>query len=120
MSGETLTPPALSSKLSALSRHLRDLPERFGVVHREVGQHLPVHLDAGLLEPRHEAAVAQAVQARRGIDAGDPEGAEVALLLAPVAVRIAHPALHVFLGRLVELLSLIHISEPTRPLSISY
>src|SRR5206468_2836291 len=59
--------------------------------------------DPGLAKPRDQPAVAQVVQPRRGIDPGDPEGPEVALLLAAVAVGVPHPALDVFLGGLVQL-----------------
>src|SRR4051794_10768139 len=82
---------------------LRDPPERVGVSHREIREDLPVDVDPGLLEAGHQAAVAQPMHAGRGVDPGDPERAELALLLAAVPVRIAHGALDRFLGRLVKL-----------------
>src|SRR5690242_11811242 len=60
------------------------LRKPFGVGYGDIGQHLAVDLDIGLLETEDELAVRQPVQARRGIDAGDPQAAEVALLDATV------------------------------------
>src|SRR5688500_7927354 len=79
--------PGLRRRRLAL-RELRDLPERFGIVPREVGEDLAIDVDARGLEAGHEAAVAQAVEPGRGVDARDPEGPELALLLAAVAVRV--------------------------------
>lgn len=62
--------------------------ERADVVHGQVGKNLAVHFDAGLLQAEHEFAVGQAVQTRSGVDADDPQLAEVALPLATVAVRV--------------------------------
>src|SRR5690606_33864223 len=58
--------------------------EGFGVADGEVGDHLAVELDAGGAPARDEAAVAEAVDARGGLDAHDPEAPEVALAVAPV------------------------------------
>src|SRR6266487_3947721 len=73
------------------------------VTHREIGEHLPVDLHAALPEPRHESAIAHAVEPGRCVDPGDPERAELALLLAPVAVGVPHGAFGGLLGCLVEL-----------------
>src|SRR5690625_3571038 len=59
-----------------------------GVVHGDVRQHLAVQGDAGLGEAVHEAAVAHAVDPGRGVDAGDPQRAEIALLLLAVDVGV--------------------------------
>src|SRR4051794_32106116 len=59
--------------------------ERLGVAHGDVGQHLAVDLDAGELHAVHERGIAHPVLARCGVDAGDPEPAEVALAVAAVA-----------------------------------
>ncbi len=48
----------------------------------EVGQDLAVELDVGGVQTLDEAAVADAVGARGGVQTNDPDGAEVALLLA--------------------------------------
>src|SRR5690554_2509421 len=72
-------------------RALRLLGQRgkpVGVVHGDVRQHLAVQGDAGLHQAVHEAAVAQAVDAGRGVDAGDPQRAEIALLLLAVDVGV--------------------------------
>ena len=66
------------ARLLVVLGHLGQPAEGVRVAHGEVGEHLPVDLDAGLLEPRHEPAVAQAVDPRRRVDAGDPERAELA------------------------------------------
>src|SRR5215212_6705062 len=62
--------------------------EGLGVAHGDVGQHLAVQLDTGQLEAVHERAVGHPVLARGGVDAGDPEAAEVALAVAAVPVRV--------------------------------
>src|SRR5690606_38321138 len=58
------------------------------VVHGDVRQHLAVQGDAGLEQTIHEAAVAHAVDAGSRIDAGDPQRAEIALLLLATDVRV--------------------------------
>src|SRR5512138_1742226 len=58
------------------------------VVHGDVRQHLAVQGDAGLEQPVHETAVAQTVEAGRGVDADDPQRAEIALLLLAVDVGV--------------------------------
>src|SRR5690606_19566313 len=58
------------------------------VVHGDVRQHLAVQGDAGLQQAVHETAVAQAVRTRGRIDAGDPQGAEMALLLLAADVGV--------------------------------
>src|SRR5215207_8128479 len=62
--------------------------ERLGVADGDVREHLAVELDAGLLQAVHELAVAHALLAGGGVDAHDPEPAEVALLVAAVAVGV--------------------------------
>ena len=55
------------------------------IADREVGEDLAVELDVGALAaPPIELRVADAVHARGGVDAHDPQGAEVALALAAV------------------------------------
>src|SRR5690606_11044019 len=58
------------------------------VVHGNVRQHLAIQGDAGLHQAVDEAAVAHAVDAGRGIDARDPQGAELALLLLAADVGV--------------------------------
>src|SRR4051794_31237463 len=69
--------------------HLLDnFRERGGIVIGDGGQHLAVDLDLGLLQAVDEPAVGEPVLAHRGVDALDPQTAEVALLVAPVAVGV--------------------------------
>src|SRR5690606_15980844 len=58
------------------------------LVHGKIGEDLAIHLDAGLQQAMDEHAVAQAMFAGRGVDARDPQGAEIALLLAAIAIGI--------------------------------
>ena len=75
--------------------------EGLGVAHGDVGQHLAVQLDAGQRQAVDELRVAHAVLARGGVDAGDPQAAEVALAVAPVAVGVGVRLHQRFLGALV-------------------
>src|SRR5258706_4381702 len=75
------------------------------VEHREVGEDLAVHVDAGLLEARHELAVRDTRLAGARVDAGDPERAELALLVAAIAVGVLPRAHHRFLGDAVYVLA---------------
>src|SRR5690606_26076844 len=68
------------------------------VVHGDVRQHLAVQGDAGLGQAVHEAAVAQAVDAGRRVDAGDPQRTEVALLLLAANVGVLQCLRHRLLG----------------------
>ena len=54
----------------------------------EVSQNLAVHVDAGQLQAVDEAGVGQAVQTHAGVDALNPQAAEIALLIAPVAIGV--------------------------------
>src|ERR1700722_5912837 len=58
------------------------------VVHREIGQHLAIDREAGLVQAVDQRAVAHPAKAGRRIDARDPERAELALLLAPAAIGV--------------------------------
>src|SRR4051812_49918972 len=68
-----------------LAGALGESAEGLGVAHGDVSQHLAVELDAGELQAVDEGAVAHAVLARSGVDADDPQAAEVALAVAAVA-----------------------------------
>src|SRR3954454_235813 len=65
---------------------LGESAERFGVAHGNVGQDLAVQLDTGQLQPVHELRVAHAVELGCGVDAGDPQAAEITLAVAAVTV----------------------------------
>src|SRR3954447_4798275 len=75
--------------------------ERGRVVDREVGKHLAVELDPGVLEPVHEARVRDAVGTHARVDAGDPEPAELRLAVTAVAVGVDARAGGLFLGEAV-------------------
>src|SRR6266850_5596446 len=79
-------PPA-SSREAGLG-FLRDGRESRHVMYREVGEHLAIDGEARLVQPVDERAVAHPAQTRRGVDARDPQRAELALLLAPAAIGV--------------------------------
>src|SRR6478752_7618074 len=84
-------PGARTSRLLRRERALRLFSERrktHRVVHGDVGQHLAVEGDAGLQQAVHEAAVAHAVDAGRGVDARDPQRTEITLLLLAADVGV--------------------------------
>src|SRR3954447_10473371 len=93
---------------------LGESAERLGVAHGNVGQHLAVQLDAGQLQAVHELRVAHAVELGGGVDAGDPQAAEVALAVAAVAVRVGLRLDERFLRPLVIVVRLA--TEPLGPL----
>src|SRR5208282_2290833 len=74
-----------------------------GVVDSNVCQDLAIQLDAGLLQSTDELRVASAVQLGGCRDAHDPQGAELALLLAATGVGKLKAALDSFLSGLIEL-----------------
>src|SRR4051794_558944 len=88
--------PSLSDEERGLSRLLLqralglrdDRAERFGLVHRDVGEHLAVEGDAGEVQRVDELAVGQPLGANRGVDALDPQSAEAPLLHLAVAVGV--------------------------------
>ena len=57
-------------------------------MHGEIGEDLAVDFDPGLVQAIDKSAIGQAEFTRRGVDALDPQGAEVALLGATVAIGI--------------------------------
>src|SRR4051812_17567819 len=88
--------------------------EGLGVAHGDVGQDLAVQFDAGQRQAVDERAVGHALGARGGVDAGDPETAEVTLAVATIAVRVRVRLEHRFLGALVRGVGLP--AEPLGPL----
>src|SRR3954469_10284746 len=84
-----------------LSGALGKSAEGLGIAHGDVGQHLAVQLDARQLQAVDERRVRHALGARGGVDARDPEAAEVALAVAAVAVRVGVRLHDRFLGALV-------------------
>src|SRR3954469_17966348 len=75
--------------------------EGLGVADGDVGQHLAVELDLRELQAVHELAVRQALLARGGVDALDPQAAELALAVLAVAVRVGARLEQLLLGALV-------------------
>src|SRR4051812_2739791 len=75
-------------------------PKRLRLARREIREHLAVDLDAGALDAVHELRIGQvqAELAHAGIDALDPQSAEAALLVAPVAIGIAQALLDLLEG----------------------
>src|SRR6201999_3736113 len=69
---------------------------------RKVGQDPAVDFHPGGLEALHEAVVGHAVGAGSGVDALDPEPAEVALAVLAVAVGVGHRVEDLLLGLAVE------------------
>src|SRR3954447_7139119 len=78
----------LESGSRRLPGAFRKASERLGVAHGDVGEDLAVELDARLAQAVHELAVGEALAARRRVDARDPQAPEVALAVAPVAIRV--------------------------------
>ena len=62
--------------------------EGLGIVDGEVGEHLAVDLNAGLVKAAHQLRVREAFEACSCVDALNPQCAEVALLVAAVAEGI--------------------------------
>src|ERR1700733_1893232 len=75
--------------------------EGVAVTHGDVREDLAVELHPGQLEAMHELRVGHVVLARGGVDARDPEPAEVALAVAPVPVAVLIGLEHGLLGRAV-------------------
>ena len=62
--------------------------ESRGLIHRHIGKDLAVQSDAGLIQAVHKSGIRQSVFADAGVDALDPQSAEVAFFLAAVAVSV--------------------------------
>jgi hypothetical protein len=58
------------------------------IMNGQVGKHFAVNLHTRLFQAMNELAIIEAILARRCIDAADPQGAEIALAVAAVAVGI--------------------------------
>src|ERR687895_1932514 len=85
-------------------------PEGLRVADGDVGQHLAVDLDAGLLQAVHELAVRHALLARGRVDADDPQPPEVTLAVAAVAVGVRVGLEQGLLGPLVALRGLAAVA----------
>src|SRR3954463_14018548 len=84
--------------------------EGLGVADGDVGEHLAVELDLGQAQPVHQLAVAHALLAGGGVDALDPQAAELALAVLAVAVRVRAGLEQLLLGPLVTRVLLAAVS----------
>ena len=81
----------------------RDQPgEGFRIVDGDLGEHLAVHLDAGLLEAAHEDGIADAVDAASSVDALDPELTIIPLDEATGIVSVTERVANLLFGGLEE------------------
>ena len=71
----------LCKLLQSLLGGLDQSVEAGGIVDGHLRQHLAVQLDAGLLQAVHEGGVVHTLSTNSVVDAGDPQVAELALLL---------------------------------------
>ena len=68
------------------------------VAHREVRQRFAIEMNVGLAKRRHKPAVRHAVDARAGVDAHNPQAAQVTAAIAAVAVGVPQRVHHRFVG----------------------
>ncbi len=76
--------------------------KRFIVADRHLRENFAVQFDAVCVQGGDEAAVLDTLRAAGGIDAGDPELAELALAVAAVAVGILPGLHHLLIGALEQ------------------
>lgn len=76
--------------------------ERGGIADGQLGEVLAVDLDAGNLQPLDEAVVGDVVGAGRGIDARDPQLAELTLAGATIPVGVGQRMQLLLLGLPVQ------------------
>lgn len=62
--------------------------ERLGVIHREIGKHFTIQVDASLLQFADELGVGQAMLPCAGVDSLNPDRAELSFLLLTVAIGV--------------------------------
>jgi hypothetical protein len=84
-----------------------DWPERKSrlIENGQIGQHLAVDFDVGLLQAIHEGAVLHAFQTGSGIDTGDPQGTELTLALTTVTVLVLTGLHHRLFGDAIYVLA---------------
>src|SRR3979490_3588806 len=58
------------------------------VMYRKIGEHLAIDGEARLVQPVDQRAIGPPAQTRRGVDASDPQRAELTLLFAPAAIGV--------------------------------
>ena len=77
---------------------LHDGLECLGIVHGKVGEHLTVDLNTSLGKLAHQYRVAHTLLTCGSVDTLDPQGAEVALLIATVTIGVGQTLLPCVLG----------------------
>jgi hypothetical protein len=92
--------------------------EGLRVLDAHLREDLAVELDAGQVQAVHELRVAHAVQAGGGVDTGDPELADLALLGATIAILVHQRVTHLLLGltvatRTLAVVALGHLQDAT-------
>src|SRR3954464_7621224 len=85
-----------------LLRRVDDGREALRIAHGEVSHHLAIDRDTGQRQTVDQARVRQIVQARGGVDADDPEAAEIPLAGTAVTVGIGQGAHQRFVRPLEE------------------
>lgn len=60
----------------------------FGMIHGQVGQHLPVDFDSGFAQSSHQARIRQSFQTCGSVDTLYPQCAEITFLVTTVAESI--------------------------------
>ena len=83
---------------SGIFHLFHDSLESLGIVHGEVGEHLTVDLDTGLVDQAHELGIGEILETSSCIDTLDPESAEVALFLLTVTISVSQTLLPGVLG----------------------
>lgn len=78
--------------------------ERLRVGYGEFAEHLPVDLDALLIDSAHEVAVPDAIVAAGRADSDNPELSEITLLLAAIAEGILPRLHHLLMSTLEDIL----------------
>ena len=91
--------------LQSLLGGLDQSVEAGGIVDSHFRQHLAVQLDASLLQAVHEAGVVHALSANSVVDAGDPQVAELTLLLLTNSFTISSSNL-IFSSKVISSFSL--------------
>src|SRR6266481_2825202 len=96
-SGPCRGPSRLSERKRSARAGARSLGhqsfEGLGLPDREIGQNLAVDLDAGALEAADKSAVGEPVLAHGGVDALDPQGAEIPLPQLSPDIGVLHRAI---------------------------
>src|SRR3569833_2463666 len=91
--------PRISGGALGFRRLIHQSLERSGLVDRQIGEDLAVDHDPGAGEPGDKSAVGQAMLAHGGVDALDPERAEVTLALLAADIVVLQRLVGCGIGR---------------------